>query len=158
VSGVTNCLTEVEFRPRSPWGATKKPLARLTETRRRMGHPMLDVGRTDGAAGSSKLGCRIREPAHEPRALPHLDLLALPQFQGPGDRILIARDLDIDRAQEVAIPADEIDPVIRHGSAPNLASAHAPERPGWLALCVTRPADCRQALADRLRRSPPRQR
>jgi hypothetical protein len=28
------------------------------------------------------------------------------------------RDLDIDRAQEVAIPADEIDPVIRHGSAP----------------------------------------
>jgi hypothetical protein len=34
-------------------------------------------------AGSSELGCRIREPAHEPRALPHLHLVALPQFQGP---------------------------------------------------------------------------
>jgi hypothetical protein len=102
-------------------------------------------------AGSSEFGCRIREPAHEPRAIPHLDLVALPQFQGLGDRIVIARDLDIDRAQEVAIPADEIDPVIRHGSAPQPRIRTCPERRGWLALCVTRPAACRQALADRLR-------
>jgi hypothetical protein len=87
-------------------------------------------------AGSSEFGCRIREPAHEPRAIPHLDLVALPQFQGLGDRILIARDLDIDRAQEVAIPADEIDPVIRHGSAPNLSSAHAQNGVGG-SLCVS---------------------
>jgi hypothetical protein len=133
---------------------TKKPPARPRCSPRRGGRwgtrCSTSVAPT-APAGSSELGCRIREPAHEPRALPHLHLVALPQFQGPGDRILIAPDLDIDRAQEVAIPADEIDPVIRHGSAPQPRIRTCPERRGWLALCVTRPAACRQALADRLR-------
>jgi hypothetical protein len=116
------------------WGSVASSESRTLLSRQharvfRAARAILFPAATDGAGGSSELGGRVRKPAHEPRALPHLDLVALPQFHGPGDRILIARDLDIDRAQEVTIPTDEIDPVIQHGSAPNLAPAHPDEGP-----------------------------